>query len=57
VWIALAAFVGVGVLRLNLLWVLLALFPISLILNRPSPDQLGPDQLGPDQHDTDRDSS
>jgi chromate transporter len=35
VWIALAAFVGVGVLRLNLLWVLLALFPISLILNRP----------------------
>ena len=35
VWIALAAFVGVGVLRLNLLWVLLALFPISLVLNRP----------------------
>jgi chromate transporter len=35
VWIALAAFVGVGVLRLNLLWVLLALFPISLTLNRP----------------------
>jgi chromate transporter len=35
VWIALAAFVGVGILRLNLLWVLLALFPISLILNRP----------------------
>jgi chromate transporter len=35
VWIALAAFIGVGVLRLNLLWVLLALFPISLALNRP----------------------
>jgi chromate transporter len=35
VWIALTAFIGVGVLRLNLLWVLLALFPISLALNRP----------------------
>jgi chromate transport protein ChrA len=34
-WIALAAFVGVGVLRLNMLWVLLAFFPISLALNRP----------------------
>ena len=39
VWIALAAFIGVGILRLNLLWVLLALFPISLILNRPRPDR------------------
>jgi chromate transporter len=37
-WIALAAFVGVGVLRLNMLWVLLALFPISLLLNRPRTD-------------------
>jgi hypothetical protein len=42
VWIALAAFVGVGILRLNLLWVLLALFPISLALNRPQTDRESP---------------
>jgi chromate transporter len=47
VWIALAAFIGVGVFHLNLLWVLLALFPISLALNRPSPEQ----------HNADRDPS